>query len=396
MPFLAMWSAALLWMPLAAAPIQDAELDREHRISASARWGPASVVDQSNRVAERSYVLDLEVTAPGGPGAPGEVGAGFAPLAIGEVELERVRLKGGAQLVGMTGFTNPIALAPAAEDPYRDADASVPADRWRIVALHHMPTGSARLVEQVKGRVQLLTGGSDRILTLDDRREDGVYRPLRNGQLSRERITAELAVERQSRLVVEVRGDLERLTEVRGTSRDLELQPLDTRQRPLPDGGLRLEWDLDGDWPAALGLEFEVLTTGGQGKTVRLKLPRSLSFNAQELVSARLAEYGLEASVRGLHPKVYRVRGQAPEPRLVRGLSAKVTGVGDEPALEENSGVWEDGRFEVWTRLNPEAPLGTRPVLIWRVGARWEWERFELGPLNDPGEPDLWGPAGRR
>lgn len=385
-----------MWMPLAAAPIQETELDREHRISARARWGPASVVDQSNRVAERSYVIDLEVTAPGGPGAPGEVGAGFAPLAIGEVELERVRLKGGAKLVGMTGFTNPIAVAPAAEDPYRDADADVPADRWRIVALHHMPTGSARLVEKVKGRVELLTGGTDRILTLDDRREDGVFRPLRHGQLSRERITAELAVERQSRLVVEVRGDLERLTEVRGTSRGLELQPLDTRQRPLPEGGLRLEWDLEGDWPAALGLEFEVLTTGGQGKTVRLKLPRTLSYNAQELANSSLASFGLQASVRGMHPKVYRVRGQAPEPRLVRGLSAKVGAGEGQPALEENNGVWEDGSFEVWARLSPEAPLGTAPVLIWRTGARWEWERFELGPLNDPGEPQLWGPAGRR
>ena len=396
MPLLPMWTAALLWLPLVAAPIQDAELDREHRISARARWGPASVVDQSNRVAERSYVLDLEVTAPGGPGAPGEVGAGFAPLAIGEVELDRVRLTGGAQLVGMTGFTNPIAVAPAAEDPYRDTDASVPADRWRIVALHHSPPGNARIVEQLQGRVELLTGGSDRILTLDDRRADGVFRPLRDGLLSRERITAELAVERQSRLVVEVRGDLARLTEVRGTSRDLELQPLETRQRPLSDGGLRLEWDLEGDWPAALGLEFEVLTTGGQGKTVRLKLPRSLSYSAQELTNTRLAEVGLQASVRGLHPKVVRVRGQAPEPRLVRGLSAKVSRAGDEPTLEVNNGFWDEGRFEVWARLNPEAPLGTQPVLIWRVGARWSWERFELGPLNDPGEPELWIPAGRR
>jgi hypothetical protein len=391
-----MWCAALVWVSLAAAPIQEAELDREHRLFARARWGPASVVDQNNRVAERSYVVDLELTAPGGPGAPGEVGAGFAPLAIGGVELERVRLKGGSQLVAMTGFTNPVVVAPAAEDPYRDAEASVPADRWRIVALHHMPTGTERVVEKVKGRIEVLSGGSDRILTLNDRREDGVFRPLRDGQLSRERITAELAVERQSRLVVEVRGNLERLTEVRGTSRDLELQPLDTRQRPLPDGGLRLEWDLEGDWPAALGLEFEVLSPAGQGKTVRLELPRELTYNAQELVSERLADYGLEASVRGQHPKVYRVRGLAPEPRLVRGLSARLTGASDAPALEVNSGVWEDGRFEVWARLNPEAPLGTRPVLIWRVGARWNWERFEVGPLNDPGEPELWGPAAQR
>lgn len=396
-----MWTALLACSAIQLAPIQDepnpqrVELDDEHVLEGNARWGPPSAVDQNQRVIERSYILEFELSASLGESAPGEAGHGFAPLAVRNLEIERARLERGASLVLMDAFTNPVIVAPGDRDPYRDVSPEVPPDRWRVVALHHMPLGTRRIVDRVKGRVELLRGGRDHTLVLNTNREDGVFRPLRNSQLSRERITAELAVERQSRLVVEMRGSLERLVQVRGTSRGIELEPLDTRQSSMDDGGLQLEWDLEGDWPDSLGLEFEVLTTGGQAKTVRLKLPKSLTFDAKALNSTRLSSYGLEAHVRGLHPKVYRVRGQAVQPRLVRGLVGRLLEPSTSPALELSGSTWESDRFEVWTRLNPEAPLGTRPALVWRVGSRWDWERFDIGPLNDPGDPELWSPSGQ-